>query len=79
MKQMVERNAWLLMPGTILGIGFGLFLNGYWLIDKFPAESRQLLFFTVLAGLARYSRIFPVVRMDEEPLASASIVAEIRS
>ena len=51
MKQMVERNTRLLVPGTILGIGFGLFINGYWLIDKFPAESKQLLFLTVLAGL----------------------------
>ena len=51
MKQDIERNVWLIGPGIILGIGFGLFVNGYWLIDKFPAESRQLLLITILTGL----------------------------
>jgi hypothetical protein len=51
MQKKIVRNAWLLLPGTILGIGFGLFLNGYWLIDKFPAGSKQLLLLTALAGL----------------------------
>ena len=71
----VERNAWLFIPSVILGVGFGLFLNGYWLIDKFPAESRQLLFITTLAsllGVAGYflllrwirdhSRLFPIAQ-----------------
>lgn len=51
MQKKIERNAWLLLPGTILGTGFGLFLNGYWLIDRFPVESKQLLLLTLLAGL----------------------------
>ncbi len=51
MKQEDERNAWLIGPGIILGIGFGLFINGYWLMDRFPAESRQLLLIIILAIL----------------------------
>jgi hypothetical protein len=47
----IERNAWLIGPGIILGIGFGLFVNGYWFIDKFPAESKQLLLITSLVSL----------------------------
>jgi len=64
-QQNVERNAWLFIPGMVLGVGFGLFLNGYWLIDKFPAESRQLLFVTALAsllGMAGYSMLLRWMR-----------------
>ncbi|MFH1184155.1 MAG: hypothetical protein V1755_03840 [Chloroflexota bacterium] len=33
---------------VLLGVTAGAFISGYWLIDYFPAESRQLLFFTLL-------------------------------
>ena len=77
MMKKFERNAWLLVPGTILGIGFGLFLNGYWLIDKFPAESKQLLFFTVLLtllGTGGYSLLLGWMRdhLSIHPLAERS-------
>lgn len=45
------RRIWLILSGIILGIGLGLFINGYWLIDFFPAESKRLLLFTILASL----------------------------
>jgi hypothetical protein len=65
MKWNPKRNAWLLIPGVMLGIGFGSFLNGYWLIDKFPIDSRQLLFFTLAAtllGIAGYTMLLGWMR-----------------
>ena len=65
MKLEIERKGWLIGLGVILGIGFGLFINGYWLIDKFPAESKQLLFIIVLASLlasAGYTLLFAWIR-----------------
>src|SRR5690349_224256 len=54
----LERNKWLLPPAIILGIGLGLFVSGYWLIDILPAGSKQLLlltaFLSVLGALASY-------------------------
>ncbi len=58
----IERNIGLIGPGMILGVGFGLFLNGYWLIDKFPAGSRQLLFVTILASLLGMAGYYLLLR-----------------
>ena len=38
--------------GATLGISFGLFISGYWLIDLLPAESGQLLLLTAAVALA---------------------------
>jgi len=70
MKQKVERSAGLFIPGIIPGIALGLFLNGYWLIDKFPPGSRQLFFITFLAsllGIAGYSLLLRWM-MDHYPV-----------
>ncbi len=40
-----------LLPAIVLGVGWGFFVNGYWLVDVFPAGSKSLLFLTILAGL----------------------------
>ena len=42
----LQRNISFLPFAFILGICFGLFASGYWLLDIFPAGSRQLLLFT---------------------------------
>jgi hypothetical protein len=73
-QKKAERNAWLFIPSAILGVGFGLFLNGYWLVDKFPAESRQLLFITTLAsllGMAGYFLLLRWMRDHSRPLPMA--------
>ena len=41
-------NLGCMIPAVLLGAAAGLFISGYWLIDYFPADSRQHLF---LAGL----------------------------
>ncbi len=77
MKQDIERNAWLIGPGIILGIGFGLFVNGYWLIDKFPAESKQLLLIIIIASLLASTRLFPAAAMGTNKLCRAFPIAAI--
>ncbi len=72
MKQDIERNAWLIGAGIILGTGFGLFVNGYWLIDKFPAESRQLLLITIAASLLAATGYFLLLGWMGASLATLS-------
>jgi len=40
-----------LILAVLLGAAAGLFISGYWLIDYFPADSRQLQFLTVLLAV----------------------------
>jgi len=54
-----------LMPAMILGVSWGIFLHGYWLIDFFAVDSRRLLLSTFLMGLlgtAGYIALFHFVR-----------------
>lgn len=41
----------LLAPSAVLGVAAGLFINGYWLADILPPESKMLVGFTVLAAI----------------------------
>jgi hypothetical protein len=47
----LQRNISLLPLAIILGICLGLFASGYWLLDIFPAGSRQLLLLTGVASM----------------------------
>ena len=46
------------LVAVVLGLAFGLFSNGYWLVDYLPTGSRRLLFLTLLFtifGIIGYS------------------------
>lgn len=46
-----RESKWRILLAVLFGGTFGLFVNGYWLIDVFPVGSTKLLLLTVLAGL----------------------------
>jgi len=45
------RLATRIFVAVILGLAFGLFSHGYWLVDYFPTGSRRLLFSTLLVTI----------------------------
>lgn len=47
----LPRNLPLIALALLLGTSFGVYINGYWLTDYFPAESRQALLITLLISL----------------------------
>ena len=62
------------LPAIVLGVCGGAFVNGYWLIDIFPAGSKSLLFSTVLAGLigiVAYILLFQWIKTTSSGLSNA--------
>lgn len=66
---------------ALLGASAGLFLSGYWLIDLFPADSRQLLFISglssIIAAVGYYfavGRIAPQLRSRALPQRALGVV-----
>lgn len=54
-----------LLPAILLGISWGIFLHGYWLIDFLPVDSKRLLLATILVsmvGAAGYILLFHFLR-----------------
>jgi hypothetical protein len=57
-----RKSSVLLLPAAILAIGFGLFVNGYWLIDVLPASSRLLVALTGLVMAAGAAGFYTLLR-----------------
>ena len=68
-----QRNKWFLPPAVILGIGFGLFVSGYWLIDLLPAGSRQLLILTGLSTAVATVGYYLLLSWAKVPFLALSI------
>ena len=53
---------WAIAAAILLGTSAALFVNGYWLVDLVPIQSRQILLLTALAALAATAGYFIFVR-----------------
>jgi hypothetical protein len=56
----------------ISGIGLGIFIHGYWLIDLFPIESRRLYYSTIAAGILGMVAYFLLFRWTVSVLSNLS-------
>jgi hypothetical protein len=56
----------------ISGIGLGIFIHGYWLIDLFPIESKRLYYSTIVAGILGMVAYFLLFRWMESRLSNLS-------
>ena len=58
-----QGEVWAIPPAIVLGTSAALFVNGYWLIDLLPIESRQIVLLTVLAAVAAAAGYFFFLRL----------------
>jgi len=64
--------------GVFCGVLFGFFVNGYWLMDYFPAGSKRLLLATIFAclgGAIVYSALFLWLKMRFQPYSRQQTLA----
>ncbi len=69
---LAERNNRFILPAIFLGTTLGLFVSGYWLGNVFPAESKQLLGLTILAGVAASAGYFLLLGWTHKALSQFS-------
>ena len=53
---------WAIVAAIVLGTSAALFINGYWLVDLVPIQSRQILLLTVLAAVLITAGYLPLIR-----------------